>query len=76
VKWEIFGVPVMTILGGFTFIAGWFFLYLSMENFTPAVMLTLIGIMVVGLIVYLVQQNKNRKEGIDTNMIYSQIPPE
>jgi basic amino acid/polyamine antiporter, APA family len=76
VKWEIFGVPLMTILGAFTFIAGWFFLYLSMENFNPAVMLTLIGIMVAGLIIYLIQQNKNRKEGVDTNMIYSQIPPE
>jgi hypothetical protein len=66
----------MTILGGITFIAGWFFLYLSMENFDPAVMLTLIGIMMIGLIIYLVQQNKNRKERVDTDKIYSQIPPE
>jgi len=76
VKWEIFGIPIMTILGGFTFIAGWFFLYLSMENFSPAIMLTLIGVMLAGLIVYLVQQNKNKKAGIDMNKLYSQIPPE
>lgn len=76
VKWEIFGIPVMTILGGFTFAAGWFFLYISMENFTTPVMLILIGVMLVGLIVYLMQQHKNKKEGIDTSKIYSQIPPE
>jgi basic amino acid/polyamine antiporter, APA family len=76
VKWELFGIPVMTILGTFTFIAGWFFLYLSMENFTPVVMLTLIGVMVVGLFIYLVQQHKNKKEGIDSSKIYSDIPPE
>ncbi|MCF7793450.1 MAG: APC family permease [Candidatus Cloacimonetes bacterium] len=76
VKWEIFGIPVMTILGGFTFVAGWFFLYLSMENFNIPIMLTLIGVMLAGLIVYLIQQNKNKKEGIDTSKIYSQIPPE
>ena len=76
VKWEIFGIPIMTILGGFTFIAGWFFLYLSMDNFTPLIMLTLIGVMVIGLIVYLIQQNKNKKDGIDSSKIYSQIPPE
>ena len=76
VKWEIFGLPLMTILGAFTFIAGWFFIYLSLRNFSPLIMLTLIGVMVIGLIVYLYQQNKNRKEGVDISKIYSQIPPE
>ncbi len=76
VKWEILGIPVMTILGTFTFIAGWFFLYLSMENFTPVIMLTLIGVMVIGLIVFLIQQHKNKKAGIDSSKIYSDIPPE
>ncbi len=76
VKWEIFGIPVMSILGAFTFIVGWFFIYLAIKNFPPAVMLTLIGVMIVGLIIYLVQQNKNKKDGIDVSKIYSQIPPE
>jgi basic amino acid/polyamine antiporter, APA family len=76
VRWEIFGLPVMTILGAFTFIAGWFFLYLSMANFSPGIMLTLIGVMILGMVIYLIQQNKNVKEGVETDKIYSQIPPE
>lgn len=76
VKWEIFGIPVMSILGAFTFIVGWFFLYLAIRNFPPVVMLTLLGVMLIGLIIYLVQQNKNKKEGVDISKIYSQIPPE
>jgi APA family basic amino acid/polyamine antiporter len=76
VQWSLFGVPAMTILGGFTFLAGWFFIYLSLRNFDPAVMITLIAVMLVGLIVYLRQQARNRREGVNINEIYSQIPPE
>lgn len=76
VQWELFGVPVITLLGGFAFIVGWFFIYVSLRNFTPVVMLTLILVMLAGLIVYLWQQNKNRKDGVDVGSIYSQIPPE
>lgn len=76
VQWSLFGVPVMTILGGFTFLVGWFFIYLAFTNFSPVVMLTLIGVMLAGLVVYLVQQAKNRKEGVDVSRIYSTIPPE
>ncbi len=76
VQWSVFGVPLMTVLGGFAFLVGWFFIYLSLTNFTPVVMLTLIGVMLAGLIVYLVQQSKNRKQGVDVSRIYSEIPPE
>ena len=76
VKWEIAGVPVMSVLGAFTFAAGWFFVFLAFRNFTPAIMLSLIALMLVGLVVYLYQQNRNRAEGVDVGKIYSQIPPE
>jgi APA family basic amino acid/polyamine antiporter len=76
VRWEIFGLPVMTILGGLVFAAGWFFIYLALRNFSPVVMLVLIGVMIVGLAIYLYQQWRNKKEGVDVSKIYSQIPPE
>ncbi len=76
VKKELFGVPVMTILGAFTFVAGWFFIYLSFKEFTPVVMLTLIAVMLAGMIVYLYQQWRNKQDGVDVSRIYSQIPPE
>lgn len=78
VRWQIFGLPVITILGGFVFAAGWFFLYLSMvaAEFNKVVMLVLIGVMLVGTVIYIVQQWRNKKEGVDVSKIYSQIPPE
>ncbi len=76
VKWEVGGVPLMTILGAFTFAAGWFFLFLSFKNFSPTIMLSLIALMLVGLIIYLYQQRRNRAEGVDVSKIYSQVPPE
>jgi len=76
VKWEIFGLPVMTILGAFVFAAGWFFIYMSLKNFSPVIMLTLIAVMLAGMVVYIYQQSKNKKDGVDVNLIYSQIPPE
>lgn len=76
VKWEIFKIPVISILGGITFIIGWFFIYLSLKEFSPVVMLFLILVMVIGLVVYLIQQNKNKEIGVDVSKIYSQIPPE
>jgi amino acid transporter len=76
VQWSVFGVPAMTILGGFTFLVGWFFIYLSLRNFSIPVMITLIGVMLAGLVVYLYQQARNREEGVDVESIYSQIPPE
>jgi amino acid transporter len=76
VQWALFGIPVMTILGGFTFMVGWFFIYLSLRNFTPSVMITLILVMVAGMALYLYQQAKNRHEGVDVSKIYAKIPPE
>ncbi|MGD9140112.1 MAG: APC family permease [bacterium] len=76
VQWSLFGLPLMTLLGGFTFLAGWFFIYLSLRNFSPPVMMTLIGVMLAGIVLYLYQQAKNKKEGVDIDSIYSQIPPE
>ena len=76
VRWQIGKLPVITILGGFTFLAGWFFIYLALRNFSPLVMAVFVGVMLAGLIVYLYQQAKNRREGVDVNKIYSEIPPE
>ena len=76
VKWEIFKVPLMTILGFWAFSAGWFFVYLSLNNFTPVIILTLIATMLAGITIYLFQQHRNRMEGVDVNQIYSRIPPE
>jgi amino acid transporter len=70
------GIPSMTVLGALTFLAGWFFIYLSLRNFSPSVMITLIAVMLVGIAVYLYQQARNKREGVDVDSIYSQIPPE
>jgi amino acid transporter len=76
VRWEILGLPVMTLLGAFTFACGWVFVYLAFLEFSLVIMLSLIAVMMLGLVVYLVQQARNKQEGIDVNQIYAQIPPE
>jgi len=76
VQWTILGIPAITLLGGFTFLAGWFFIYLSLRNFSPPVMITLIAVMLAGIAVYLYQQARNKRDGVDIDSIYSRIPPE
>ncbi len=75
-KYKILGVPLIVILGLITFAEGWFFVLFCSTEFTRPIMLVLILTMVVGMIGYLYQQSRNRKQGIDVSQIYSQIPPE
>lgn len=76
IRWNIFGVPLMTILGILTFAEGWFFVFLSVSEFTKPVMFMVIFVMVIGIIIYLVQLARNKKRGIEVKRIYSEIPPE
>ncbi|MDZ7814846.1 MAG: APC family permease [Planctomycetota bacterium] len=76
VKWEIFGVPLFSILGMFTFLVGWFFIYLSLKDFSMSTAITLFAVMGIGMVIYAAKQNQNKKEGVDVDKIYSLVPPE
>lgn len=76
VGWKIGKVPLMVILGVITFAAGWFFVFLSVMEFTKPIMFVVILTMVIGMLIYLYQQVRNKRRGIDISKIYSEIPPE
>jgi hypothetical protein len=72
----LFGVDLIVILGMITFIEGWFFLFLSAMEFNRAILMVTLGVLFIGMVIYLVQQQKNKRGGVDITKIYSQIPPE
>jgi APA family basic amino acid/polyamine antiporter len=76
VRWKWFGVDLIVILGMITFVEGWFFLFLSAMEFNRAILLVTLFVLFLGMVIYLVQQRKNVREGVDISRIYSQIPPE
>lgn len=75
VKWKIFGIPLIVILGLITFAEGWFFVFLSVMEFTKPIKFVVILTMVIGMVIYLYQQIKNKRRGVDISKIYSEIPP-
>ena len=76
VRWKWFGVDLIVILGMITFIEGWFFLFLSAMEFNRAILMVTLSVLFIGMVIYLVEQRKNKMAGVDISKIYSQIPPE
>lgn len=74
-QYTLGGVPVITILGVVCFLVGWFMVsmvgqYMVFWSYmATAIMLAL------GFILVAFMYNKNRKEGIDPNKIFTEIPP-
>lgn len=69
------GVPVITIIGFACFLVGWFMIsmvgqYMVFWSYMATAIMLAIGFM---LVVYM--YNQNRKEGIDPNKIFAEIPP-
>ena len=62
-------------LGTWVFCYGWFMLFLSGMELTLPMAYFAIALFGIGVIIYLWQQNKNVKKGIDISKIYAEIPP-
>jgi amino acid transporter len=82
VKRRVFGVPLITIAGVVNLLLFTIILYSSftLPAFagpvgTVAVAFVL-GIYLVGLIIYFVAAAVRRQQGVDLNLLYSEIPPE
>jgi amino acid transporter len=76
VRWKWFRVDLIVILGMITFVEGWFFLFLSAMEFNRAILMVTLGVLFLGMLIYLIQQRKNLREGVDISRIYAQLPPE
>jgi APA family basic amino acid/polyamine antiporter len=73
-KWG--GVPVITVIGAITFGVGfWMMCNVGLELTSQWSMILVSGLILLGLIMVAWMYNQNRKEGIDTSLIFTQIPP-
>jgi APA family basic amino acid/polyamine antiporter len=69
-------VPVITILGAITFLIGfWIMLYVALELTDIWAQIGVALLMLIGLIFVVSMYAKNRREGIDPNKIFTEIPP-
>jgi amino acid transporter len=76
IKTKIFGIPLVTLAGFVTFVVGWFFLFLSAREITIPVAIVLSLLIFLGMILYIYQYARNRRNGVNISKIYSEIPPE
>jgi len=76
VKYDVAGIPLVSILGFITFVLGIFFMMMSIMPFDNASMLTVLAIMALGFLIYFYQVHKCKKAGIDLSQIYAVLPPE
>lgn len=82
VKRKIAGIPLLTIAGVVNFILFSLILYSSftLPAFAgpvgPIAIAFVLGIYVVGLIIYFVVASIRKRQGVDLNLLYGEIPPE
>ena len=82
VKRRVAGIPMITIAGLINLILFTLILYSSftLPAFSgpvgPAAIAFVLGIYIVGLIVYFVVASIRRQQGINLDLLYSEIPPE
>lgn len=82
VKRRVAGVPLITIAGVINFILFSLILYSSytLPAFAgpvgPTAIAFVLGIYIVGLIIYFVVASARKRQGINLDLLYSEIPPE
>jgi tetrahydromethanopterin S-methyltransferase subunit E len=82
VKRRVFGIPLITVAGVVNLVLFTIILYSSFTLPAFAVpvgavaVAFVIGIYVVGLIIYFIAAAARSREGVNLNLLYSEIPPE
>ena len=73
-KW--FGVPAMSIVGGIVLLIGFYMiLYVGLELATTYSQIGMAALVTLGFAVVAYMYGRNRREGIDPNQIFAQVPP-
>jgi hypothetical protein len=76
------GLPLISLLGGFTAIAGLGLVYASIS---PSIILTPLnaqllgipfGILGIGLVLYFISAAYRKRQGIDLSLAFKEIPPD
>lgn len=75
VQKNIFGVPLISILGIISFGIGFWIVVFSILEFTYAVAAVMAAFLAVGFLIYAWQYMRNVRAGIDVTKIYTVLPP-
>ena len=71
-----FGVPAMSIVGGIVLLIGFYMiLYVGLELATTYSQIGMAALVTLGFAVVAYMYGRNRREGIDPNQIFAQVPP-
>jgi APA family basic amino acid/polyamine antiporter len=71
-----FGIPAMSILGAISLLIGFYMiLYVGLELATTYSQIGMAAVVTVGFALVAYMYGRNRREGIDPNQIFAQIPP-
>jgi amino acid transporter len=74
-QYTIGGVPVITIIGVACFLVGWWMIGVVGEYMVFWSYMMIAILLAIGFILVAFMYNHNRKEGIDPNKIFAEIPP-
>lgn len=74
-QYTLGGVPVISIIGAITFGVGWWMMGIVGQYLNQQVILLTAGLLILGFGLVAWMYNQNRKEGIDPNKIFTEIPP-
>ncbi len=76
VQSKLLNIPVISWVGALAFGIGWFVIFIATAQMSMDVAITLCIILFLAILLYSAKLYKNKKEGIDINQIYGQLPPE
>ncbi len=74
-KWEIGGIPLLTLLGAYTFAANFFFFFVTSASLGVDIWLQQAVWMGLGAFIFGGYLIYNERRGIDVRTIYAEIPP-
>jgi len=74
-QYTVGGVPVISIIGVATFLIGWFMTSMVGQYMVFWSYMSIAIMLALGFILVAWMYNRNRKEGIDPNRIFTEIPP-
>lgn len=74
-QYKVFGVPIIAIIGAITFGVGWWMMGIVGQYLNQSTIILTAGLMILGFALMAFMYQRNRKEGIDPNKIFAEIPP-
>ena len=76
VRGTLFNIPIISLIGCLTFGIGWFVIFVSVNQMSMGMFITLSIFMLIVSILYTLKLSRNQRVGIDMDAIYGSLPPD